>query len=129
MVNNAAAQPSVDVLGLVLVTTTIEADPRSDFQFHGPTHEVEQIHWLTEADASLTLGQLVARYGLDEGDRIVVRFATLAEERAQLAKVINALPPDPSLHRWDAPKPSALRDADGMLVADPDAHLGATAEA
>lgn len=36
---------------------------------------------------------------------------------------------DPSLHAWDGPRPEAIRDGSGLLIADPDAHLGATAEA
>lgn len=121
--------PSVDVLGLVLVTSKVEADPRSDFYGHGPTHVVERIaKWLDEADEHRTLGQLVARYGLDEGDQIAVRFATAQEQAQRLAALASPVtlkrdgstrcpscggftihfedcpqdpePPDPSLHVW-----------------------------
>lgn len=152
--------PSADVLGLVLITAKVELDPLADYVGHGPRHTVETLYWLQEADQHQTLGQLVAHYGLDEGDAITIRFPTVAEERQQLKAVLEQaapkfagmpvrfdarIPPGQvaletptdrvivataglvdasSLHRWDGPKPSAPRDTHGLLIADPDAHLG-----
>lgn len=44
---------------------------------------VEQIHE--------TVGELLARTGLEEGDRVEIRFPTPAEELAKLAKVVAAM--------------------------------------
>jgi hypothetical protein len=68
-----------------------------------------------------TVGELLARTGLDEGDRVEVRFPTVAEDRAKLAKALaNAgQTADRSLHTVDGPLPEALRNRDGSLVDDP----------
>ena len=66
-----------------------------------------------------TVGELLARLGLDEGDRVEIRFPTVAEECERLAVAIDAAMPDPSIHTWDGPQPEALRNSDGALVNDP----------
>jgi multidrug efflux pump subunit AcrA (membrane-fusion protein) len=69
-----------------------------------------------------TVGELLARTGLDEGDRVEVRFPTVAEDRAKLAKALaNGRVADRSLHTVDGPLPEALRARDGSLVDDPGA--------
>lgn len=109
------ARESVDTLGLVIVKHTVEPDPHADFVGHGPTHVVETIHEPIEGE---TVGELLARLGLDEGDRVEIRFPTVEEDRqrlvAEVVKAIDAaMPADPSLCTYDGPMPEVVRDADG----------------
>jgi hypothetical protein len=99
---------SIDTLGLVVVKHTIEPNPKADCVGHFPTHVVETMHEIEDGE---TVGELLARLGLDEGDRIEIRFPTVAEDRAKLAAAI-----DRSLHVYDGPPPSVRRDATGAPI-------------
>jgi hypothetical protein len=67
---------------------------------------VEQIHE--------TVGELLARVGFDEGDRIELRWPTWQEEIAPaVARLTEIVKADPSLHTWDGPAPSVVRAANG----------------
>lgn len=81
---------SIDELGLVAVTTTIEVDPRSDFYGHGPTQEVEMITRLETMPVAVqeAAAVLIGHFGLDEGERILLRFPTVAEDRQRLAQLV-----------------------------------------
>lgn len=80
---------SIDVTGLVLVVHRVEPDPQADIYGHGQTHVVERVTWLDEPDSHVTLGQLLARVQYDEGDRLEVRWPTVAEERVRLTQAID----------------------------------------
>lgn len=130
--------PSLDVTGLVLVVHRLELDPQAACEGHSLTHVVERVTWLDAPDTHVTLGQLLARVRYAEGDRLEVRWPTVAEERVRLTQAIDdarkhgltrsaelltkLLPPPPAaLHDWrDPARPEARRDADGLLCADPD---------
>lgn len=87
-----AARESVDTLGLVVVKHTIEENPKAECVGHFPTHVVETSHEIVDGE---TVGEMLARLGLDEGDRIEIRFPTVAEDRAKLAAVIAAVAHQP----------------------------------
>jgi hypothetical protein len=57
-----------------------------------------------------TAGELLARLGIDEGDKVEIRFPTVSEDCERLAVAIDAAMPDPSIHTWDGPKPVVVRD-------------------
>jgi hypothetical protein len=89
MLANDTPRPSVDTLGLVVVKHTVRIRPeyaQAD-GIAGPEHfeAVEETHEPIEGE---TVGELLARLGLDEGDRIEIRFPTVDEDRAKLAKLI-----------------------------------------
>lgn len=104
---------SIDTIGLVVIRYRVEPDPKAACVGHFPTHVVESQHEILDGE---TVGELLARLGLDEGDEIRIRFPTVAEDRARLAAVlaqIDRLKADRSMHTWNGPDAEVVRDADG----------------
>lgn len=76
-------RPSIDTTGLVVVARKVEPDPQAECVGHFPWRVVETTHELLEDE---TVGELLARLGLDEGDAVTIRFPSVAEDRALLAR-------------------------------------------
>jgi hypothetical protein len=113
---------SVETLGLVAVVTTVEDDPQAECVGHERTREVDALHWLTEADEHVTLGQALHRYGLDQDGRITLRFPTIAEDKAAIDRAIRAARPSGYVNAVVAPNGAclALREPDGAIVGEPE---------
>lgn len=101
---NTTRRDAVDTEGLVVVKRAIEPDPKAECVGHFPTHVVESRHEIVDGE---TVGELLARIGLDEGDTIEIRWPTMADDRAKLRAAL-----DPACHRTNV-RPTARRDAKG----------------
>lgn len=119
-------RPLIPAIRVIWAEHTAAQGRRDSTRRGGPLHrsqrqaaaEIVADFWTTDgADPLTALDALAQALGVD------VPAALEARATAIEATV------DSSLHTWNGPVPTAVRDADDLLVADPDAHLGATAEA
>lgn len=115
--SNRIARPSADTLGLVVVKRALEPNPLAECYGHEPTRIVTTLH---ETIAGETVGELLARLGMDEGDEIAIRFPTVAEDRDRLAKLIDAARYGSNVEVAPNGSAIALRDDDGAIVGEPD---------
>jgi hypothetical protein len=115
----SASVPSLETLGLVAEVVSVEAIEPAD-RLYGEDHwrAVSTLVWLTEADAAVPLGVMLARHGLDECGRVTFRFATVAEDRAKLAEIVATHGVNVTIGENGAAL--AIRDADGKIAGEPD---------
>lgn len=96
---------SIDTIGLVVIKHAIEPNPKAECVGHTLFHVVEHVYEPLDGE---TVGELLARLGLDEGEKVEIRFPTVAEDRARLVKAL-----DVACHRTNE-RPTARRDAKGV---------------
>lgn len=112
-----AKRDSIDTLGLVVVKHAIEPDPKAECVGHFPTHVVESLHEIEDGE---TVGELLARLGLDEGDRIEIRFPTVAEDRDRLAEEVAKSFGITNARIYPNGACLAIRDDEGRIVGVPE---------
>lgn len=91
MVATVTAAPAIDTLGLVVLKhgSVLREEYRNAEGITGPSCYEPTIERF-EILPGETVGQLLARVGLDEGDRIEIRFPTVAEDTAKLAEIVTS---------------------------------------